>query len=385
MNYRQIDGNTVELKFYGYISEWWISADDFDRTIDVLEEKYKTIVVRVHCYGGSVFEGIPMQSRLARCKNAKIIFIIDGVAASMITNVMLGCGERRINPNGFVMVHEPIGNTVGGEASHKTTLGLLGKMKKNFIRDYKVVSGREASQAEQWMDGADHWFDAKEALELGLVTAIEESAVEIANETIIGKPEAKADEDYIPSFFNRFAAILNIDNNKNLPTNKDHKMKKELIEKHKLEGVTEASSDQEVLDALDKKVNSENASAKTSKTEAINALIDASEIKSGKKFEDKARASFVAVGESNGMETLKTLLATSESAAAVAPATPATPTPNAVQMISNGGGTPVAEDRKSWDFDKWQSTDPDGFQAYSKTNPTEFNAIFKAKYGYEPK
>ncbi len=37
-------------------------------------------------------------------------------------------------------------------------------------------------------------------------------------------------------------------------------------------------------------------------------------------------------------------------------------------------------DKSTWDYDKWMKEDPNGFEAYSKSNPEEFKKVYLAKF-----
>ena len=383
MQYRQLEGNIGELKFYGNISEWWISGEDFTRTLQEMEGKFPTIHVRVHCYGGSVFEGVVMQSALKRCKS-KVIFYIDGVAASMITQVMLDADTIIISENAFVMVHCPTGYTVGNAKVHAQTTKLLVGMEKNFGRNYARKTGKSEKDVQKWFDGTDYWFSADEAKDEGLVDTIDAAVVDAVE---MDKPTDNGQSEQV---FNRFAALLSDPTNQ-IINQENSKMKKELIAQFGLTGVTENSSDAEIQAAL--KSHFDN-SAKNSGTEtikkAVEAIIASVEKVHGKTYEATLRANLVAVGEGSGLEVLQSMLGLNAPSvdAAAAPGAAASPAATTVvpKVISlmTGGGAAVAEDRKSWDWDKWQDEDQAGLEDLEKDDPEAFGAIYFKEFGRKP-
>lgn len=379
MEYKQLDANTGELKFYGNISEWWINGEDFNRTLSEMASKFKTIHVRVHCYGGSVFEGVVMQTALKRCKS-KVIFFIDGVAASMITQVMLDADEVRISENAFVMVHSPI-TYISGTAKQLTEAArLLASMEKNFARNYARKTGKSEKEVQKWFDGNDYWFSADEAKAEGLVDEVEEPVV--SNIVTLDKPTEQGQEEQV---YGRFAALFEVTNQENSIENNNN-MKKELIAKFNLTGVTEASTDAEIQAALQAKFDAEKESGKTQMKAAVEAVIAGVEKATGKTYDTGIRAQLVTVGETSGLETLQAMLGLNAPAATPAAQTPTAATPalptvvNLMQTVS----TTVAEERKGWNWDKWQAEDPDGVEALEKNDPEAFKALYKAKFGTVP-
>lgn len=382
MVYKQLDANTGELKFYGNISEWWISGEDFNRTLSEMEGKFKTIHVRVHCYGGSVFEGVVMQTALKRCKS-KVIFFIDGVAASMITQVMLDADEVRISENAFVMVHSPTTGIIGTAKQLTEAAKLLVSMEKNFARNYARKTGKSEKEVQKWFDGNDYWFSADEAKAEGLVDEVEEPVVN--NIVTLDKPTEQGQEEQV---FGRFAALLEVTNQENTTENNNN-MKKELIAKFNLTGVTEASTDAEIQAALQAKFDAEKESGKTQMKAAVEAVIAGVEKATGKTYDAGIRAQLATVGETSGLETLQAMLGLNAPAVAPANAAPeaqaaaAASIPTVVSLMQSNASA-VAEGRKGWNWDKWQEEDPDGIEAMEKSDPESFKALYKAKFGVVP-
>lgn len=380
MIYRQLEGNIGELKFYGNISEWWISGEDFTRTLQEMEGKFNTIHVRVHCYGGSVFEGVVMQTALKRCKS-KVIFFIDGVAASMITQVMLDADEVRASENAFVMVHCPIGQTIGNAREHAQTTKLLTGMEKNFIRNYARKSGKAEKDVQNWFDGTDYWFSAEEAKAEGLIDTIETPIV--AQVIAMDKPTENGQEEQV---FGRFAALLTEPTNQIL-NQENNKMKKELIAQFGLTGVTENSTDAEIQAAL--KAHMDNASQNGNKAimkTAVEGLIASVERVTGKAYEASIRTNLVAVGEASGLEVLQSMLGLNAPTVTPASATTTTETTTTVPKVVNllGGASVISEDRKNWDWDKWQAEDQKGLEAMEKNEPEAFIALYHKEFGVKP-
>ena len=81
MKYRKISATHAESKLYGNIGDWWTNGDTFTSFLEELESKgFTELTLRMHCYGGSVFEGNVMANAVSR-SSMKIYVTIDGLAA----------------------------------------------------------------------------------------------------------------------------------------------------------------------------------------------------------------------------------------------------------------------------------------------------------------
>lgn len=391
MRYTQKDSNTGVLKFYGPISTWWNSADDFTRTFEEMEGKFKNIDIRVHCYGGEVLEGTVIHNCIKKSKSNVTIYI-DGVSASMMSVVMLSANKIIMAPNAFIMIHSPSGYTAGTAKDHRNNAKLLDSMEKNFARAYAQKTGKAETEVQKWFDGSDHWFDAEEALEDGL---IDEIGDEVASASDIGKPDQP---NQIETLYNQYTALVKPSAVKPLPTattsvnNNKSSMKKDLIARFALTGVDENSTDHAVMEALVNKFGAVEARLKEQTTAQITALIATAEQVSGKAFEPATKAHLIATGEKAGVSVLQGILgitaatnapAPTASAPVVATAAPVV-APQIVNMLNTAGGAGGNETRKDWTWDMYQEKDPTALEGMSKSNPDQFKALYKAKYGAEP-
>lgn len=58
---------SAEIKLYGQIGGWRVNADTLNDILHDLEKDgIEELVVRMHCYGGSVFEGDVIGGALAK-------------------------------------------------------------------------------------------------------------------------------------------------------------------------------------------------------------------------------------------------------------------------------------------------------------------------------
>ena len=370
MVYKVINnGLTAELKFYGIISAWWNGADDYTRTLAEIESKgIKNVVVRTHCYGGSVMEGFAIWTANKSSK-LNIEFIIDGIAASMMAIVMLSGKKVTMSSVAKVMVHAPRDNAGGTQKQLFETAKLLKSMEKDFVNIWTAKTKQTAAQAAVYMDGTDYWLDAEECKKLGVADAILTETVFITD--VAGKPDNGTP---VENIYNRYTAVATQEflNNQNLQTMD----KKVIIAQFNLTGVDDNSSETAIMAAIQAKNNADVLAAKAGTFKATaTALIEAKEAALETKFTKDQKAGFEALATNEaGIETLKVVLAAMQ------------PVPNIANMLSNegknlgGNKTGIPADRASWSWDKWQQEDPAGLEAMETNNLEVFKKLYTAKF-----
>lgn len=158
-----------------------VTAKDFIDELDALPESVKTIDLRLNSPGGSVFDGRAIFNALQR-HPAKVTSYVDGVAASMASEIMLAGDKVVIAENAFVMIHNPWGFAMGDAAEMRKAADLLDKMRGSMIKRYADKSGKSEKEIGKLVD-AETWFEGKEAVDFGLadeVLASEDEDVEAA-------------------------------------------------------------------------------------------------------------------------------------------------------------------------------------------------------------
>ena len=353
------------LKCIGTI--WGGDGEQFIRIWQMVENSYDTIIIKLHTDGGSVFDGNLIFNAINSSKKNIEIHII-GIAASMGAVISQSTQKVYMVENGFMMIHAPSGFVYGTAPEFEKYAILLREIESNFSKTLQKITGNSKEYVDKWLVG-DNWFSAEQALKENLIDGI------IENETEVDRfdPSEIENENEV---YARYAALYipNITNNK-IETDE---MKKEVIEAMNLQGVNENSSDTAVIQALvtrysalekkDEDYKKELADLQAKLDEQSNgavASIIAEAVKAGKiKKEDEP--TYEAIGKTSGIEALQTVFANMN-----------TRKPIAGQI---NGGTDANLDRASWDFDKWQTEDPRGFEALAKSDPEKFKTLFNAKY-----
>lgn len=372
MQIKEIDKKHVEAKLYGNIGGFFADGNSFSSLLENFEAKgYAEVTIRMHCYGGSVFEGNVMYNALQRT-HLKVNIIIDGVAASMGFFMLPAIENVFIADNGFGMVHRPSGYDAGDADAHLATAKLLRDMEGNFI---KRVSERTNMTTEEikakWFDGKDHWLNADEMVQYGFAKKklpATAKSIKILDNEITQGLTAEA-------MYNRFAAFLdNKNNKKNVQMNPLVTL---LIAAFKLEGITPESSEADVVAALSKKFETLNNDISTLKTEAeakttatIKAMLDNANVPAG-----DLRTTYETIGKTSGVDALAAILKPQTPGAGV--------TTDITSLIKHEAkGTPGADASKNWNW--YQENAPEVLNKMQLENPTQFKALYKAEYGVEP-
>ena len=136
------------------------------------EDPNKDIHLYINSPGGMVTAGMAIYDTMQYIK-CDVSTICIGLAASMGAFLLAGGakGKRYALPNAEVMIHQPSGGAKGQGTEIQITAENILKTKKklnkiladNCGKDYDYIAG---------LTERDHWMDAQEALELGIIDKI---------------------------------------------------------------------------------------------------------------------------------------------------------------------------------------------------------------------
>lgn len=164
----------AEVLIYAEIGEsFWgesVTAKDFVAQLEDLPESVQTIDLRLNSPGGSVTDGRAIYNALKR-HPAKVTAYVDGLAASMASEIMLASERVMIAENAFIMIHNPWGMAVGDAEEMRKAADLLDKMRSSMIKRYAAKSGRSEKEIGKAVD-AETWFEGQEAVEFGLADEV---------------------------------------------------------------------------------------------------------------------------------------------------------------------------------------------------------------------
>ena len=173
----------AEVLIYDEIGAYGVSAKGFLAELGALPDD-APIDLRLNSPGGSVFDAVAIYNALTRHAGSVTVWI-DGIAASAASYIAMAGDEIVMPENAFLMLHDPSGIVMGTAADMRDMAGALDKMAASMTRGYATKAGKPEAEIAALM-AAETWFDAKDALDLGLATRMAEP-VRIAASFDIGR------------------------------------------------------------------------------------------------------------------------------------------------------------------------------------------------------
>lgn len=164
------DNSEVEIMLYDAIGYWGVTSAEFRTELNGI--KADVIHLRLDCPGGDVFMARAMKTALEQ-HSARVVVHIDGVAASAASYLMMGGDEIEIAQGAQIMIHNAWGFTIGDNREHQKSADLLLKIDNGIRRDYAAKTGASDDEFIKLMN-EETWFEADEALDVGLVDRVYE-------------------------------------------------------------------------------------------------------------------------------------------------------------------------------------------------------------------
>ncbi|MFC0479841.1 ATP-dependent Clp protease proteolytic subunit [Gellertiella hungarica] len=143
------------------------------------ENPKKEIALYINSPGGVVTAGMAIYDTMQFIKPA-VSTLCVGQAASM-GSLLLAAGHKDMRfatPNARIMVHQPSGGFQGQASDIERHARDILKMKRRLNEVYVKHCGRTYEEVEQTLD-RDHFMDADEALNWGLIDRVLTSRAEI--------------------------------------------------------------------------------------------------------------------------------------------------------------------------------------------------------------
>ena len=136
------------------------------------EDPSKDIHLYINSPGGSVTAGMAIYDTMQYIK-CDVSTICIGMAASMGAFLLAGGqkGKRFALPNSEVMIHQPLGGAKGQATEIEIAAKNILKTKEKLNRMLAENTGKSYEQVCADTE-RDHWLDAKEALDYGLIDEI---------------------------------------------------------------------------------------------------------------------------------------------------------------------------------------------------------------------
>jgi ATP-dependent Clp protease protease subunit len=167
-------GEAAEILLYGPIGTTLfegITAKDFREAVKA--NANKPLTIRVNSPGGSVFEASAMLQALDEHKKP-VSAIVDGVAASAATMVLMGAKNIKVATNGLLMIHEAQWGQYGRASELRAMADTLDKMNDQLVGSYRRRSKLSESELKEKM-AAETWMTGKEAVDFGFADEVMEA------------------------------------------------------------------------------------------------------------------------------------------------------------------------------------------------------------------
>jgi ATP-dependent protease ClpP protease subunit len=162
----------------GWIDELWgrepgiVTAKAFVEELAKLPDSVKTIRLHVNSPGGDVFAAVTMANALRDQRTSKgrtVDVLIEGLAASAASIVIMAGDTIRISDNALVMIHNPYSIAVGTATDMRKWADELDTIRASIIATYRWHSELSEEDLGSLMDD-ETWMDADDALTYGFAT-----------------------------------------------------------------------------------------------------------------------------------------------------------------------------------------------------------------------
>ncbi len=170
-----VGGGTVTLRLYdpidSYGGEWGVSAKEFAAAVDALPDGTTEIILLINSPGGEVWDGLAILNTL-RKHPARVVAIVEGIAASAASFIAAGCDEMVMAGNSEVYIHNAWGYASGDADDMRAAAEDLERLDRNIAAIYAEKSGQTV---DYWLAEMprDRFMSAEEAVESGLADRIE--------------------------------------------------------------------------------------------------------------------------------------------------------------------------------------------------------------------
>ena len=147
-----------------------ITAAEFQKTVSELGDGIENITLRLHSYGGDVYDGQAIYNTLKR-HSARVRVEIDGAAMSAASFIAMAGDEIAMAENAIFMIHDPWTVVMGNARDMRDMAESMDKVRDTITGVYTSRTNLTASYVNGLM-AAETYFDADEALGAGFTTEV---------------------------------------------------------------------------------------------------------------------------------------------------------------------------------------------------------------------
>lgn len=167
----EMQGDELHLWIHGTIGGFFdgVTIEDIRNEMKGHENVQK-IVAHIHSRGGSGYDGFAIYN-LLKSHKADVEIIVEGLAASAASVIMLAGDTVRIHENSLVMIHKASSGVYGNAEELRDTADFLDKIDAQLLLVYEAKTGNSTDQLNTWLE-KDTFFTAAEAVENGFADEI---------------------------------------------------------------------------------------------------------------------------------------------------------------------------------------------------------------------
>ena len=130
------------------------------------------VTLRVHSPGGELFAALAIHAAL-RAHAGRVSAIVEGVAASAASIIVMAADEIAIAENGYLMIHDPSMTAAGGGDDLRHAAELVERTREQLVGIYASRAKVDRERIAEMMQG-ETWLDARQAVDAGLADRITE-------------------------------------------------------------------------------------------------------------------------------------------------------------------------------------------------------------------
>lgn len=373
--------DVAELLIFGYIGPYdEIDYISFQAAIATIKKNYTDVKLRIHCGGGSVFEGLPIYDCITT-SGLNVTVEIEGLAASMgsVLSQAASPGKRGMRENATMMIHRVKGAQFGTFDDLRSYADMVEDGEKRIKAIFTNSTKQEASVVDGWFaKNTDLWINAETALDWGLIDYIIKDSTTVPP-LPINKLKEMGEEQAFKALTN---SLENLTQNSKTDMNKLQVLLMAGLAARGIsvvENATEEQTAQTVTNAfkgLDDKITELENRIKTNNEAQADALVNKAEADGKIKADD-----------AEGKKDLKDLALVNYAMASKMvdkmTGTATAPKNVVVNIGTTGGGsaTDPKNDRSAWTYKEWSQKDVAGLQNMKTADPTNFAKLFEAEYG----
>ncbi|MDI6051181.1 Clp protease ClpP [Flavobacterium sp. XS2P24] len=163
-----------EILMYGQIGT---DITDWGFVKELEPFKNQDVKIRANSPGGEIFQGWAMYNAIK--EHGQCDIQIDGLAASMMTVIMLAGRKITASKNAMIMIHNPSFQNEEDSERSTSEIQLLDKVKQLITDSYSERTGIPIEELTLMLN-AETWLTAQEALEKGFIDEITDEVLETA-------------------------------------------------------------------------------------------------------------------------------------------------------------------------------------------------------------